>query len=95
MSKLRLVRKEKAKENPVVGDIIEVRCGNPECKSKIKLVKGFTLSKIDATMKIGPCIKAIWICDACRANGMLKVVRSIANEHLLEEHMIRNYFPNL
>ena len=29
MSKLRLVRKEKAKENPVVGDTIEVRCGNP------------------------------------------------------------------
>ena len=95
MSKLKLVRKEKVKENYLLGDITEVQCGNPDCKRKIKLSTGFTLSKIDATMKVGPCAKAVWICDVCRANGMLKVVRHIANEHFLEEHMIRNFFPNL
>jgi len=94
MSKLKLVRKEKkVKENSVVGDGTEVRCGNPECKDKFKLTNGFTLNKIDASMKVGPCINAIWICDACRPNGMLKAVRKIANEHIFKEHMVRNFFP--
>lgn len=95
MSKLRLVRKQKLKENSVVGDGIEVRCGNPECKSKIKITNGFTLNKIDASMKVGPSTDAVWICDACRSNGMLKAVRKIANERILKEYMIRNFFPNL
>ncbi len=93
MRKLKLVKKEKVKENSVVGDGIEVQCGNPECNSKIKITNGFTLETIDASIKIGPCIKAVWICDACRSNGMLKAVRHIANEHLFKEHMVRNFFP--
>ena len=94
MSKLRLVRKEKVKENSVVGDAVEVRCGNPECGSKIKITNGFTLNKIDASMKVGPCANAVWICDACRAKKrLLKSVRTIANDHIFKEHMVRNFFP--
>ena len=95
MSKLKLVRKQKVKENSVVGDATMVRCGNPECKSKITITNGFTLEKIDASMKIGPSINAVWICDVCRSKGMLKVVRHIANEHIFKEYMVRNFFPNL
>ncbi len=95
MSKLKLVRKEKVKENSALADSFGVRCGNPECKSKIKIGKGFTLDVFDASIKIGPCVKAVWICDACRSNGMLGAVRHIANEHILQEHMVRNFFPSL
>lgn len=94
MSRLKLVRKEKVKENPVVGAAIEVQCGNPECQGQIKITNGFTLNKIDASMKVGPCANAIWICDACRAKkGLLKSVRTIANDHFFKEHMVRNFFP--
>lgn len=95
MRKLKLVRKEKLKENYVVGGGVEVRCGNPECEAKIKITNGFTLEKFDASIKIGPSVDAVWICDACRSNGMLKAVRKIANEHIFKEHMVRNFFPNL
>ena len=95
MSKLKLVRKEKVKENSALADSFGVVCGNPECKRKIKITKGFTLDVIDASIKIGPCAKAIWICDACRSNGMLKAVRRVANEHILQQHMVKNFFPNL
>jgi len=96
MKKLKVVKKEKTKENPVVTDGFVVRCGNPECGAKIKITNSFTLSRIDDTIKIGPCANTVWICDACRAKkGLLKSVRTIANEHILKEHMIRNFFPNM
>ena len=95
MSKLKLVRKEKVKENSALADNFEVRCGNPECNSKIKIANDFTLNTIDASIKIETCTKAVWICDVCRSKGMLKFVRHIANEHILKEHMVKNFFPNL
>lgn len=98
MGKLRLVRKTKTHKPEVNQDVNDekvVYCTLPDCKDEIKLPATLPMVLPYGNIKVGICDHAAWICDSCRESGMLREVRKIANEHMLEAHLIRDFFPNI
>lgn len=95
MKKLKMVRKTKPEKNQVVDEGVKVRCGLPDCRSIIRLSATLPSPVVYDSIKVGICPHAVWICDPCRDTGRLKEVRKIANEHILAEHLVRDFFPNL